>query len=225
MINLTNVSKSYRTGDITLPVLRDVSLHIEQGEFVAIMGQSGSGKTTLMNILGCLDTIDSGEYLFCDTPVSNLASQDLAKLRSHNIGFVFQQFNLISHMSARRNVELPLIYSAMNRSERKQAALGQLQAVGLTDRAEHLPNQLSGGQQQRVAIARALANKPDVIVADEPTGSLDSGTGADIMKLFVELHDLGKTIVMVTHEQEIARYASRAIMLRDGQVENDLVQL
>jgi len=225
MIELSKIYKNYVNGALTLPVLQDVSLTIKQGEFVAIMGRSGSGKTTLMNILGCLDTIDSGKYVFSGTAVSEFSSQALAKIRSRKIGFVFQQFNLISHMSAQRNVELPLLYTAMGRSERKTIVAEQLRTVGLSDRANHLPNQLSGGQQQRVAIARALVNQPNVLVADEPTGSLDSSTGADIMKLFVTLHDLGMTIVMVTHEQEIARYASRAIMLKDGRVENDLVQL
>lgn len=225
MINLVNIHKSYQAGEHELRVLKDVSVTIEQGEFVAIMGRSGSGKTTLMNIMGCLDTIDSGEYHFFDTLVSNLSNQDLATLRSKHVGFVFQQFNLIPHMSAQRNVELPLMYSGLSRAESRDIALQQLDAVGLSNRNHHQPNQLSGGQQQRVAIARALVNQPDVIVADEPTGSLDSQTGADIMKLFVELHDQGKTIVMVTHEQGIARYASRAIMLKDGEVENDLVQL
>lgn len=225
MISLDQICKSYQSGSIPLAVLQDVSLEINKGEFVAIMGQSGSGKTTLMNIIGCLDKMDSGRYQLEGTATETLNKQALAKLRADHIGFVFQNFNLIPRMSARRNIELPLLYSELNRTERKQLTDEQLDAVGLADRAEHLPTQLSGGQQQRVAIARALINQPDVIVADEPTGSLDSQTGSDIMRLFVKLHDQGKTIVMVTHEHSVARYASRAIMLKDGRVQNDVVQL
>lgn len=225
MIALDQICKSYHSGSIPLSVLQEVSLEINKGEFVAIMGQSGSGKTTLMNIIGCLDKMDSGHYQLEGTATETLSKQALAKLRADHIGFVFQNFNLIPRMSARRNIELPLLYSDLSRTERKRLTDEQLDAVGLADRAEHLPTQLSGGQQQRVAIARALINQPDVIVADEPTGSLDSQTGADIMRLFVKLHDQGKTIVMVTHEHSIARYASRAIMLKDGRVQNDVVQL
>lgn len=218
MIELKNICKRYQNGEHSIAVLDNVSLHIERGEFVAIMGQSGSGKTTLLNIIGCLDTMDNGTYQLSDKTVSTRTRKELAELRSSKIGFVFQGFNLIPRMSAQRNVELPLLYTKFPKRQRSKLALEQLSDVGLADRASHLPSQLSGGQQQRVAIARALVNHPDILVADEPTGSLDSKTGSDIMTLFGKLNNLGKTIVMVTHEHSVARCASRIIELKDGQV-------
>jgi len=218
MIRMTGVNKSYDTGQLNLLVLRDVSLHIAAGEFVAIMGQSGSGKTTLLNIIGCLDTFDAGSYRFKNREVAGMDRNTLASLRGKHLGFVFQSFNLIPRMSSQRNVELPMIYAGLRRQQRRQLATAQLQRVGLADRVDHLPTQLSGGQQQRVALARALINDPDVIIADEPTGSLDSQTGLDVMRLFTELHACGKTIVMVTHEPSIAAFASRVIRLQDGRI-------
>ena len=213
--------KSYRTGSVLVDVLHDIDLGIEAGEFVAIMGPSGSGKSTLLNLIACLDVIDSGEYRFASQSVGSLDSDGLAELRRKRIGFVFQNFNLIAQFSALRNVELPLIYAGQ-RGERRKRAMDKLAHVGLADRVSHRPVELSGGQQQRVAIARALVNEPDVIIADEPTGSLDSETGLEIMRLFSELHEQGKTIVMVTHEQEIADFASRIVRLKDGRILQDV---
>ena len=221
MICLSGINKSYNTGALRLPVLRDVSLQIQRGEFVAIMGQSGSGKTTLLNIIGCLDTFDDGSYRFAGEETAKLDRVAQARLRGKHLGFVFQSFNLIPRMTTLRNVELPMIYAGMNRQQRQQHAAEQLRRVGLAERSEHLPTQLSGGQQQRVAIARALVNDPDVIIADEPTGSLDSQTGEEIMHLFTQLHAAGKTIVMVTHETSIAGFASRLVLLQDGQIVSD----
>ncbi len=221
MINLSRVCKSFRTGNVTVDVLHGIDLQIEAGEFVAIMGPSGSGKSTLLNLIACLDVIDEGEYRFSGQLVSTLDSDGLAQLRRQRIGFVFQNFNLIPQFSALRNVELPLIYAGVSRRERRDRALARLQGVGLGERVSHRPVELSGGQQQRVAIARALVNQPDVIIADEPTGSLDSETGLEIMDLFCQLHAQGKTIVMVTHEQEIAEYAARTIRLKDGRILDD----
>jgi putative ABC transport system ATP-binding protein len=226
MIELRGIHKSYLLGEVPIPVLKGVSLRIERGEFVAIMGPSGSGKSTFLNIIGCLDCLDSGSYELAQTSVVGASEDALTDLRSRHLGFVFQMFNLIPRFSALRNVELPLIYSVQSLSaqQRKQRALEMLVAVGLADRADHAPSQLSGGQQQRVAIARALVNGPSVLIADEPTGSLDSQASEGIMKLFVELNRSGITIVMVTHEEGVAACASRVVRMRDGMIETDVRQ-
>ncbi len=221
MIALSDINKSYRVGELVLPVLRGITLKVAAGEFVAIMGPSGSGKTTLLNIIGCLDSVDAGSYSLAGEVVDRASDDDLARIRNRHIGFVFQLFNLIPRISALRNVELPMIYSDVSPAERRQRALHALQRMAIADRADHAPSQLSGGQQQRVAIARALVNTPELLVADEPTGSLDSGTGREIMALFGELNRAGTTIVMVTHEEEIAAFASRIIRLRDGIIATD----
>lgn len=219
MILLSNASKSYRSGPLTLPVLKNVSLSINQGEFVAIMGSSGSGKSTLLNVIGCLDTLDSGTYQLFGQSVNHLSEDGLARVRLKYIGFVFQSFNLISRYSALRNVELPMVYSRTAPELRRRRAKHALDLVGLGERIHHTPAQLSGGQQQRIAIARALINNPHIIIADEPTGSLDSKTGHEIMHLFRRLHAAGKTIVMVTHEDDIAAYAQRIVRVKDGRVQ------
>lgn len=208
-------------GTQTVRALRSVSIEISKGEYVAFMGPSGSGKSTLMNIIGCLDSPSDGSYILNNNDVSDLSENELAEIRNKEIGFVFQTFNLLPRSSALENVELPLIYAGYNRSERKEIAMQSLINVGLEDRALHRPNELSGGQRQRVAIARALVNKPSIILADEPTGNLDSKTSYDIMDLFDELYKKGNTIIMVTHEEDIAEYAHRIIRLMDGLVESD----
>jgi len=218
VIVLSHVYKSYPMGELNLEVLNNISLTINQGEFVAIMGASGSGKTTLMNILGCLDRSDQGQYQLVEFDVSKANSDKLARLRNKHIGFIFQSFHLLPRIDIIRNVELPLIYSAIPARQRRIKAIAALTNVGLQDRLGHLPTQLSGGQQQRVAIARALVTSPEVLLADEPTGSLDSQNGKEIMELFKQLNELGKTIVMVTHEQDIANYASRRIFMQDGKI-------
>jgi putative ABC transport system ATP-binding protein len=221
LLRLDDVTKVYRMGTVDVPALRGVSLAVEEGEFVAIMGASGSGKSTLMNIIGCLDHPTSGRYTLAGEDVSALDRDALAERRNRILGFVFQNFNLLARTSALENVELPLVYAGLHTRERHDLARAALDRVGLGDRAHHHPNQLSGGQQQRVAIARALVNNPRVILADEPTGNLDSATSVDVMALFQRLRDSGMTIVLVTHEPDIARYAARVVVMRDGEVQSD----
>lgn len=221
MIQLRNIFKSYRIGERNIPILKDVSLNIAQGEFVAIMGQSGSGKSTLLNIIGCLDTAERGSYRLGDSDISSVSDRDLAIIRNRLLGFVFQFFNLIPSVNALRNVELPLVYAGVPAAKRRQRAYEALCRIGLGHRIEHTPAQLSGGQQQRVAIARALVNDPAVLIADEPTGSLDSQAGRDVMELLQSLNESGKTIVMVTHERDLATYAGRMIYLHDGMIHKD----
>ena len=221
LIGLKNVSKSYRNGDQELQVLKNVHLEVEEGEFVAIMGPSGSGKSTLMNIIGMLDRPTSGEYYLEGEEVAKLSEKKLAKVRNQQIGFVFQQFFLLSKLNALQNVELPLIYAGVSQSKRKALAEQYLKKVELETRMHHLPSELSGGQKQRVAIARALVNHPSIILADEPTGALDTKTGEQIMELLTELNREGKTIIMVTHEPEIAAFAKRQIVIRDGVISSD----
>ncbi len=221
IIKIEHIAKVYTVGIEKVYALRDVSLEINRNEYVSIMGPSGSGKSTLMNILGCLDTPTSGLYLFEGENVSDMNDNQLAEIRNRKIGFVFQTFNLLPRSTALHNVELPLIYAGVRKAERLERAKIALEKVGLGDRMEHKPNELSGGQRQRVAIARALVTNPSIILADEPTGNLDSKTGNEIMKLFKELHDNGNTIILVTHEQEIAENANRIIKIRDGLIESD----
>ncbi len=221
LIRLQNLSRRYQMGEETIHALRDVSLEIERGEYVAIMGPSGSGKSTLMNLLGCLDTPTSGSYELNGTNVSDMDDNELAEVRNREIGFVFQTFNLLPRSNALRNVELPLIYSGMSFEERRRVALEALTSVGLADRVTHKPNELSGGQRQRVAVARALVNSPSIILADEPTGNLDSKTGDEIMALFEDLSRKGNTVFVVTHEEEVARHARRIIRIRDGLIASD----
>jgi putative ABC transport system ATP-binding protein len=221
LITLRNLGKIYQSGDSEFAALHDVNLDIERGEFVAITGSSGSGKSTLMNILGCLDSPSRGSYVLADRDVARLSRIELARVRNEFIGFVFQNFNLLARTSALENVELPLIYAKVPPAERHQRARESLERVGLAHRAGHHPSQLSGGQQQRVAIARALVTRPPLILADEPTGNLDSATSAEIMKLLTELQQSGMTIVFVTHEHDIAAYADRKLLLKDGAVISD----
>lgn len=221
LIDLKNVNKSYRNGDQELQVLKDIHLAVEEGEFVAIMGPSGSGKSTLMNIIGMLDRPTSGEYYLEGEEVAKLGEKKLAKVRNQQIGFVFQQLFLLSKLNALQNVELPLIYAGVSQSKRKALAEQHLKKVELETRMHHLPSELSGGQKQRVAIARALVNHPSIILADEPTGALDTKTGEQIMELLTELNREGKTIIMVTHEPEIAAFAKRQIVIRDGVISSD----
>ncbi len=218
MIVLRDVCKTYQVGDEIARALDHASLTVQDGEFVSIIGPSGSGKSTMMNIIGCLDTADSGEYLLDDIPIEDYTENELAQIRSRKIGFVFQSFNLIPQLTAQENVELPLIYQRVRRSERRRRVAEALERVQLTGRRHHLPSELSGGQQQRVAIARAIAAHPSLILADEPTGNLDSHTGRDIMDIFHELHDSGNTIVLITHDDAVARQAQRSIHILDGRV-------
>ena len=224
IIEIENLVKTYRVGDVTVQALRGVSLAIERGDFVAIMGPSGSGKSTLMNILGCLDRPTRGRYFLDGIDVSSLTNLELARIRNHKIGFVFQQFNLLARTSALENVELPTIYAGVSPQERERRAKASLERVGLSDRAGHFPSQLSGGQQQRVAIARALVNNPAILLADEPTGNLDSRTSVEIMDILQRLNDeQGLTVVMVTHEFDIAHYSKRGVEFRDGRIRNDYI--
>ena len=226
VIEIQNIKRNFQVGDETVHALRGVSFNINEGEFVTIMGTSGSGKSTLLNILGCLDTPTSGEYLLDDIPVRTMSKPQRAVLRNRKIGFVFQSYNLLPKTTAVENVELPLMYnSAVSASERRRRAIESLQAVGLGDRLEHKSNQMSGGQMQRVAIARALVNNPAVILADEATGNLDSRTSFEILVLFQKLHAEGRTIIFVTHNPELSQYSSRNIRLRDGQVIEDTTNL
>ena len=224
LIQLSNVVKSYSNGDQELNVLKGIDLTVYEGEFIAIMGPSGSGKSTLMNIIGLLDKPTSGDYSLNGTQVEELKEKQLAKVRNQEIGFVFQQFFLLSKLSALQNVELPLVYAGVNSSKRRQLAKQFLEKVELSERMKHLPSELSGGQKQRVAIARALVNNPSIILADEPTGALDTKTSDQIMQLLTELNREGKTIVMVTHEPEIADFATRKIVIRDGEITRDTTE-
>ena len=224
VIHLEQLRKSYYLGKHELPVLKGIDLDIQKNEFVALMGPSGSGKSTLMNILGCLDTLSDGKYVLNGNDVSKMNDNELAEIRNQEIGFVFQQFNLLPRLSALENVALPLIYAGGPKKERTERALEMLEKVSLADRSHHKPNELSGGQIQRVAIARALVNNPSIILADEPTGNLDSKTSVEIMRLITDIHQLGNTVVLVTHEEEIAHYAKRVVRLRDGLVETDTLQ-
>ena len=222
LIETVELWKTYQMGDEEIHALRGVSIQIERGEYVAIMGPSGSGKSTLMNLIGCLDTPSKGSYLLNGKQVSEMNDNELARIRNEEIGFVFQTFNLLPRATALHNVELPLVYAGVGATDREARARGALERVELGDRMTHRPNELSGGQRQRVAIARALVNNPSILLADEPTGNLDSKTGAEIMTLFDKLHVAGNTIVLVTHEADVAAFAYRSIHLRDGQVENDV---
>jgi putative ABC transport system ATP-binding protein len=221
IIETSHLARSYKMGDNIVNALQDVTISIDKGEYVAFMGPSGSGKSTLMNIVGCLDTPSSGTYRLNNHLVSEMTENQLAEVRNKEIGFVFQTFNLLPRASALENVALPLIYAGYGKAEREDKAMAALESVSLADRYHHKPNELSGGQRQRVAIARALVNNPSIILADEPTGNLDTKTSYDIMDLFQQLHDQGNTIIMVTHEDDIAHYAHRIIRLRDGLIEWD----
>jgi putative ABC transport system ATP-binding protein len=222
LIETVDLWKTYVMGSEEIHALHGVSIQLERGEYVAIMGPSGSGKSTLMNLIGCLDTPSKGSYLLNGTQVSEMNDNELARIRNEEIGFVFQTFNLLPRASALRNVELPLVYAGVPSKEREQRALQALTKVELSERTSHRPNELSGGQRQRVAIARALVNGPSILLADEPTGNLDSKTGQEIMALFERLHVAGNTIIIVTHEADVAKFAHRVIHLRDGKVENDV---
>lgn len=223
IISLSNIVKNYYVGTQVVRALQGIDIEIKKGEYVAIMGPSGSGKSTLMNVLGALDTPTSGDYLLNGTNVSLLPDEKLAEIRNREIGFVFQTFNLLPRYTALENVTLPLIYAGILKAQRKKRALEVLDNVGLLDRITHKPNELSGGQKQRVAVARALVNNPSIILADEPTGNLDSKTSVDIMRLIKDIHDLGNTIIVVTHEEDIGKGAQRIIRLRDGIVESDVL--
>lgn len=221
VIKIRNITRDFPLGNEIVKVLKGIDLDIERGEYVALMGPSGSGKSTLMNLLGCLDTATSGSYELNGKDVSNMTDDELAEIRNKEIGFVFQTFNLLPRTTALENVALPMIYAGVSKSDRTERAKQVLTNVGLADRMDHKPNQLSGGQRQRVAIGRALVNKPSIILADEPTGNLDSKTSEEIMVLFNEIHKAGNTVIVVTHEEEIAEHAQRIIRLRDGIVESD----
>jgi putative ABC transport system ATP-binding protein len=224
IIRIRELSREYRMGEERILALRDVSLNIERNEYLAIMGPSGSGKSTMMNLLGCLDTPSGGEYWLNGQEVSRLSDDELARVRNREIGFVFQTFNLLPRASALHNVELPLVYAGARARDRRERAVTALERVGLGHRMQHRPNELSGGQRQRVAIARALVNQPSILLADEPTGNLDSVTSEEIMAVFADLHAAGQTVIMVTHESDIARHAQRVVELRDGRVASDRKQ-
>ncbi len=224
LIHITNIKRDFILGNETVYVLKGIDLEINKGEYVALMGPSGSGKSTLMNLLGCLDTPTSGQYILNGKDVSQMHDDELAEIRNKEIGFVFQTFNLLPRTTALANVALPMVYAGYSKSERNERATEVLKQVNLGDRMDHQPNQLSGGQRQRVAIARAMVNKPSIILADEPTGNLDSKTSVEIMTLFDEIHKNGNTVILVTHEEEIAAYAHRVIRLRDGIIESDTVK-
>ena len=221
LIDLTNCDKSYWMGQNEVRVLKEVSLGIDVGEYMSIIGPSGSGKSTLLNVLGCLDSLDKGEYKLAGEPVSQLSQKALSKIRNQRFGFVFQQFSLVPRLNSLRNVELPLMYAGMGRKRRLARATEMLEQVGLADRASHSPTELSGGQQQRVAIARALANEPDIIIADEPTGALDSNTSSEILLIFEELASKGKTVIVVTHDNEVAARTQREVSISDGRIVAD----
>ncbi|MEY2670116.1 MAG: hypothetical protein RLZZ479_1422 [Bacteroidota bacterium] len=221
LIKISNIKRDFVLGNEIVYVLKGIDLQINKGEYVALMGPSGSGKSTLMNLLGCLDTPTSGTYILNGKDVSQMKDDELAEIRNKEIGFVFQTFNLLPRTTALDNVALPMIYAGYSKSERNERATEVLKQVNLADRMDHQPNQLSGGQRQRVAVARALVNKPSIILADEPTGNLDSKTSVEIMKLFGDIHASGNTVILVTHEEEIAAYANRIIRLRDGLIESD----
>lgn len=221
MIKIENIVKVYTTGDIKLTALKEVSLHIKPGEFASIMGPSGCGKSTMMNLLGCLDRITSGRYILNGKDVSGLVDNQLAAIRNKEIGFVFQSFNLLPRMTILENVELPMVYAGVPLKERRERALEALSKVNLSDRIKHRPNEISGGQKQRVAIARAIVNRPSVILADEPTGNLDSKVTEEIMRIIQRLNDEGATVLMVTHEADVARYSKRIIRMKDGEIVDD----
>ncbi|WP_251861618.1 ABC transporter ATP-binding protein [Clostridium sp. Marseille-Q2269] len=221
MLIVKDIEKTYNTGEISFKALKGISLEIEKGEFTSIMGPSGSGKSTFMNILGCLDKMDKGEYILNGKNVTDLTETDLAYVRNKEIGFVFQAFNLLPRMTILDNVELPMVYAGLPLKERKERALSALEKVGLIERINHKPNEISGGQKQRVAIARAIVNNPSVIMADEPTGNLDTKSSMDIMRIFQNLNDDGSTIIMVTHEPDIAKYTKRIVKFRDGHIVSD----
>ena len=221
VIKIRNITRDFYLGQEVVKVLKGIDLDIEKGEYVAFMGPSGSGKSTLMNLLGCLDTPTSGQYILNGNDVSRMSDNELAEIRNKEIGFVFQTFNLLPRTTALDNVALPMIYAGASKAQRKERAEKVLKDVGLADRMDHKPNQLSGGQRQRVAVGRALVNNPSIILADEPTGNLDSKTSVEIMRLFDDIHAAGNTVILVTHEEDIARHAHRIIRLRDGMVESD----